>query len=88
MNRDLRNQLHLQVTDGVPMIHRPLIGVTMGREKSQRFFGLNLFIMNQTYVRTLEQLGALPVMIPPVSYTHLDVYKRQLPTRRPPRPRR
>ncbi|MFZ1771772.1 MAG: gamma-glutamyl-gamma-aminobutyrate hydrolase family protein [Caldilinea sp.] len=64
MNRDLRNQLHLQVTDGVPMIHRPLIGVTMGREKSQRFFGLNLFIMNQTYVRTLEQLGALPVMIP------------------------
>ncbi|MBE2239418.1 MAG: gamma-glutamyl-gamma-aminobutyrate hydrolase family protein [Caldilineaceae bacterium] len=64
MNRDLRNQLHLQVTDGVPMMHRPLIGVTMGREKSQRFFGLNLFIMNQTYVRTLEQLGALPVMIP------------------------
>ena len=46
------------------MMHRPLIGVTMGREKSQRFFGLNLFIMNQTYVRTLEQLGALPVMIP------------------------
>lgn len=64
MNRDLRNQLHLEVTDGVPMVHRPLIGVTMGREKSQRFFGLNLFIMNQTYVRTLEQLGALPVMIP------------------------
>ena len=64
MNRDLRNQLHLQVTDGVPMMHRPLIGVTMGREKSQRFFGLNLFIMNQTYVRTLEQLGALPGMIP------------------------
>ncbi|HHW87079.1 MAG TPA: gamma-glutamyl-gamma-aminobutyrate hydrolase family protein, partial [Chloroflexi bacterium] len=53
-----------EVTDGVPMVHRPLIGVTMGREKSQRFFGLNLFIMNQTYVRTLEQLGALPVMIP------------------------
>ena len=64
MNRDLRNQQHLEVTDGVPMTHRPLIGVTMGREKSQRFFGLNLFIMNQTYVRTLEQLGALPVMIP------------------------
>lgn len=64
MNRDLRNQRYLEVTDGVPMVHRPLIGVTMGREKSQRFFGLNLFIMNQTYVRTLEQLGALPVMIP------------------------
>jgi putative glutamine amidotransferase len=64
MNRDLRNQPYLEVTDGVPMVYRPLIGVTMGREKSQRFFGLNLFIMNQTYVRTLEQLGALPVMIP------------------------
>jgi putative glutamine amidotransferase len=64
MNRDLRSQRYLEVTDGVPMMHRPLIGVTMGREKSQRFFGLNLFIMNQTYVRTLEQLGALPVMIP------------------------
>jgi len=64
MNRDLRNQSHLEVTDGVPVMHRPLIGVTMGREKSQRFFGLNLFIMNQTYVRTLEQLGALPVMVP------------------------
>ncbi len=64
MNRDLRNQPYLEVTDGVPMTHRPLIGVTMGREKSQRFFGLSLFIMNQTYVRTLEQLGALPVMIP------------------------
>ena len=64
MNRDLRNHPYLEVTDGVPMVHRPLIGVTMGREKSQRFFGLNLFIMNQTYVRTLEQLGALPVMIP------------------------
>lgn len=64
MNRDLRSQHYLEVTDGVPMLHRPLIGVTMGREKSQRFFGLNLFIMNQTYVRTLESLGALPVMIP------------------------
>jgi putative glutamine amidotransferase len=64
MNRDLHNQRYLEVTDGAPMVRRPLIGVTMGREKSQRFFGLNLFIMNQTYVRTLEQLGALPVMIP------------------------
>lgn len=43
---------------------RPLIGVPTGREKSQRFFGLPLYIMNQTYVRTLENLGALPVMIP------------------------
>ena len=43
---------------------RPLIGVPTGREKSQRFFGLPLYIMNQTYVRALEQLGALPVLIP------------------------
>jgi putative glutamine amidotransferase len=41
-----------------------LIGVPTGREKSQRFFGLALYIMNQTYVRTLENLGALPVLIP------------------------
>ena len=64
MNRELRNQRYLEEVDGAPRIHRPLIGVTMGREKSQRFFGLNLFIMNQTYVRILEALGALPVMIP------------------------
>jgi gamma-glutamyl-gamma-aminobutyrate hydrolase PuuD len=64
MNRDLRNQSVLVELDGQPILKRPLIGVTMGREKSQRFFGLNLFIMNQTYVRTLEALGALPVMIP------------------------
>jgi putative glutamine amidotransferase len=64
MNRDLRNQSVLVELDGQPILKRPLIGVTMGREKSQRFFGLNLFIMNQTYVRSLEALGALPVMIP------------------------
>ncbi|MEZ4867108.1 MAG: gamma-glutamyl-gamma-aminobutyrate hydrolase family protein [Caldilineaceae bacterium] len=44
--------------------NRPLIGVPTGREKSQRFFGLPLYIMNQTYIRVLETLGALPVMIP------------------------
>ncbi|MBP7960665.1 MAG: gamma-glutamyl-gamma-aminobutyrate hydrolase family protein [Caldilineaceae bacterium] len=43
---------------------RPLIGVPTGRERSQRFYGLPLYIMNQTYIRTLEKLGALPVMIP------------------------
>ena len=64
MNRDLRNQSVLVELDGQPILKRPLIGVTMGREKSQRFFGLNLFIMNQTYVRSLEVLGALPVMVP------------------------
>ncbi len=64
MNRDLRNQPYLLEQAGQTVVHRPLIGVTMGREKSQRFFGLSLYIMNQTYVRTLENLGALPVMIP------------------------
>jgi putative glutamine amidotransferase len=63
MNRDLRNQPFLSGTGAAPL-RRPLIGVTMGREKSQRFFGLSLFIMNQTYVRTLENLGALPVLVP------------------------
>ena len=69
MNRDLRNRHYLEegyleeVDEAIPHM-RPLIGVPTGREKSQRFFGLPLYIMNQTYVRTLENLGALPVMIP------------------------
>jgi len=64
MNRDLRNALHLESQSDLPATRRPLIGVPTGREKSQRFFGLPLYIMNQTYVRTLENLGALPVLIP------------------------
>ena len=64
MNRDLKNQANLIEQAGHIVLRRPLIGVTMGREKSQRFFGLSLYIMNQTYVRTLESLGALPIMIP------------------------
>jgi putative glutamine amidotransferase len=64
MNRDLRNQDRLETQPGEPLKKRPLIGVPTGREKSARFFGLPLYIMNQTYVRTLENLGALPVMIP------------------------
>ena len=64
MNRDLRNQPFLEEPVGAAGIRRPLIGVPTGREKSQRFFGLPLYIMNQTYVRTLENLGALPVLIP------------------------
>ncbi len=64
MHRDLRNaQLLGHTTDGMPC-KRPLIGVPTGREKSQRFYGLPLYIMNQTYVRILENLGALPMMIP------------------------
>lgn len=64
MDRDLRDKLYLEEQGGRPVKTRPLIGVPTGREKSQRFFGLPLYIMNQTYVRTLENLGALPVMIP------------------------
>lgn len=63
MNRDLRYQRNLTESDDA-VTRRPLIGVPTGRERSQRFFGLPLYIMNQTYVRTLENLGALPVLIP------------------------
>jgi putative glutamine amidotransferase len=64
MNPDPRNRMHLATQPGNPPTKRPLIGVPTGREKSQRFFGLPLYIMNQTYIRVLENLGALPVMIP------------------------
>ena len=67
-DRNLRDQSTLRATLGdsgnLALSKRPLIGVPTGREKSQRFFGLALYIMNQTYVRTLENLGALPVLIP------------------------
>ncbi len=65
MVEELRDQRHLdESTSPAPSLRRPLIGVPTGREKSQRFFGLPLYIMNQTYVRALEMLGALPVLIP------------------------
>ncbi|MCB0061689.1 MAG: gamma-glutamyl-gamma-aminobutyrate hydrolase family protein [Caldilineaceae bacterium] len=64
MNKELRNTQHLPAQDWHAPQKRPLIGVPTGREKSQRFYGLPLYIMNQTYVRVLETLGALPVMIP------------------------
>lgn len=64
MNRELRSTHQLPTSGQRQPRKRPLIGVPTGREKSQRFFGLPLYIMNQTYVRVLEQLGALPVMIP------------------------
>lgn len=64
MNQEPRNRIHLVANPGELPTQRPLIGVPTGREKSQRFFGLPLYIMNQTYVRVLENLGALPVMIP------------------------
>lgn len=64
MNPELRNQTYLELRGEQPWLGRPLIGVPTGREKSQRFFGLPLYIMNQTYVRTVENLGGLPVLIP------------------------
>ena len=64
MNRELRTQYHLLPQSPIIQRTRPLIGVPTGRERSQRFHGLPLYIMNQTYVRVLESLGALPVMIP------------------------
>jgi putative glutamine amidotransferase len=63
-DRNLREQLSLGDGNQKGTSKRPLIGVPTGREKSQRFFGLALYIMNQTYVRALENLGALPVLIP------------------------
>ncbi len=64
MNLDLRTTHLLPASASRPAHKRPLIGVPTGREKSQRFYGLPLYIMNQTYIRVLETLGALPVMIP------------------------
>ena len=63
-DHNLRDQQAIRDSRNPAVNKRPLIGVPTGREKSQRFFGLALYIMNQTYVRTLENLGALPVMIP------------------------
>lgn len=59
-----REQPLLTTLEGEMTAKRPLIGVPMGRERSQRFFGLPMYIMNQTYVRELEKRGALPVLIP------------------------
>lgn len=64
MTSDLRNQRFLEEHGGVVTKKRPLIGVPTGRERSQRFHGLPLYIMNQTYVRVLESMGALPLLIP------------------------
>ncbi|MCB0047103.1 MAG: gamma-glutamyl-gamma-aminobutyrate hydrolase family protein [Caldilineaceae bacterium] len=64
MQQNLRNQDFLQQLYDQPPVKRPLIGVPTGREKSQRFFGLPLYIMNQAYLRAIEQMGALPLMIP------------------------
>ena len=63
MNRYLQNEEYLRSSHGLP-VKRPLIGITTAREASRRWMSIPLYIMNQTYVRVLENLGALPVMIP------------------------
>lgn len=47
---------------------KPLIGMPSARDKSQRFYGLPIFIQNQAYLRALANAGAAPVTIP----LHLD----------------
>lgn len=47
---------------------KPLIGMPSARDKSQRFYGLPVFIQNQAYLRALAAAGAAPVTIP----LHLD----------------
>lgn len=64
MNTLARNSQYLDAEALAPQIMRPLIGVPTGRERSARMHGLPLYIMNQTYVRVLEEMGALPVLIP------------------------
>lgn len=63
MNRYLQNEAFLSGSRGLP-VKRPLIGITTAREATRRFMNIPLYIMNQTYVRVVETLGALPVMIP------------------------
>jgi putative glutamine amidotransferase len=42
----------------------PLIGMPSDRDKSQRYYGLPVYIQNQTYLRALAAAGAAPVTIP------------------------
>jgi len=63
-DRNPRDRSSLRDSSGRTLGKRPLIGVPTGQEKSQRFFGLALYIMNQSYIRALENVGALPVLIP------------------------
>ncbi len=44
--------------------HQPLIGMPSARDKSQRYYGLPVYIQNQTYLRALAAAGAAPVTIP------------------------
>ena len=42
----------------------PLIGMPCARDKSQRYYGLPMFIQNTTYLRAVTDGGDAPVIIP------------------------
>lgn len=43
---------------------KPVIGVPSARDKSQRYYGLPVFIQNQAYLRALADAGGAPVTLP------------------------
>lgn len=47
---------------------KPVIGMACARDKSQRYYGLPVFIQNQTYLRAVADAGGAPVAIP----LHMD----------------
>ncbi len=42
----------------------PKIGIPCARDKSQRYYGLPIFIQNTTYLRAITDVGAAPIIIP------------------------
>jgi putative glutamine amidotransferase len=42
----------------------PKIGIPCARDKSQRYYGLPIFIQNTTYLRAITDGGAVPIIIP------------------------
>lgn len=42
----------------------PMIGIPCARDKSQRYYGLPIFIQNTTYLRAITDAGAAPIIIP------------------------
>ncbi|MEZ4767769.1 MAG: gamma-glutamyl-gamma-aminobutyrate hydrolase family protein [Caldilineales bacterium] len=42
----------------------PMIGMPCARDKSQRYYGLPIFIQNTTYLKAVTDAGGVPVIIP------------------------
>lgn len=42
----------------------PTVGIPCARDKSQRYYGLPIFIQNTTYLRAITDGGAAPIIIP------------------------